>query len=117
MAAFAFQVIVISVESLCLFMRTSFIFHLMTLFNLYCIMFDLYVAYFTMGFLAYIFVLVYNSPYLIALLRFALRPDSVHRRRLLYNVCCTMYMIQITADMWVAINAKPDTTELCEAIV
>jgi hypothetical protein len=93
MAAFVFQVIVITVESICLFMRTSVIFHMMTFFNLYCIIFDLYVAYFTMGLLAYLFVLVYNSPYLIALLRFAIRPDLIHRRRLLYNVCCTMYII------------------------
>ena len=117
MAASAFQVIVIFLESFSLLLRTSSVFLLMTLYNLYCIVFDLYVAYFTMGFLAYLFVLVYNSPYLIALIRFAIRPDSVHRRRLLYNVCCTMYIIQISADMWVAINAKPDTAEICEAIV
>lgn len=85
--------------------------------NLYSIVFDLYVAYFKFGFLAYLFVIVYNSPYLIALIRLAIQPDSVHRRRLLYNVVCTMYIIQITADIWVSINAKPETTEMCEALV
>ena len=88
----------------------------MTFYNIYNILFDFYVAYFTFGSLAHLFVIIYNSPYLIALVRLALRPDSVHRRRLLYNVCCTLYIIQISADIWVAINAKPETTELCEAI-
>ena len=117
MAAFLLQAIVITVEGISLLLRTSLIFNLMTFFNLYNIVFDLYVAYFTFGFLAYLFVIVYNSPYLIALVRLAIRPDAVHSRRLLYNVCCTMYIIQISADMWVAINAKPDTAEMCEAIV
>lgn len=85
--------LVIILETISILGRTSSVFALMTLYNVYCILFDLYVAYFTMGFLAYLFVLVYNSPYLIALIRFAIRPDSVHRRRLLYNVCCTMYII------------------------
>lgn len=89
----------------------------MTLYNIYCIIFDLYVAYFTAGFSAYVFVLTLNSPYLVALIRFAIRPDSVHKRRLLYTVCCTMYIIQFFADIWVAINVKPDTTEICEAMV
>ena len=85
--------LVILLETISLLGKTSSVFAMMTLYNIYCIAFDLYVAYFTMGFLAYFFVLFYNSPYLIALIRFAIRPDSVHRRRLLYNVCCTMYII------------------------
>jgi hypothetical protein len=117
MAAFLLQSIVIIVEGVSLLLRTSLIFNFMTFMNLYSIVFDLYVAYFKFGFLAYLFVIVYNSPYLIALIRLAIQPDSVHRRRLLYNVVCTMYIIQITADIWVSINAKPETTEMCEALV
>ena len=117
MAAFLLQAIVIAVEGMSLLLKTQLVFNLMTFFNLYSIVFDLYAAYFTFGFMAYLFVIAYNSPYLIALIRIAIRPDSIHRRRLLYNVCCTVYIIQISADMWVAINAKPGTTEMCEAIV
>ena len=117
MAAFAFQAIIVIVESTLLLFRTHVIFYLMTLINLYYIAFDLYAAYFTLGFLSYTFVLIYKTPYLLALLRFFMRTDSVHRRKLLYNVCTTMYIIQISADMWIAVNLRPETQELCEAVV
>lgn len=117
MAAFAFQAMIVIVESTLLLFRTRVIFYFMTLLNLYYIAFDLYAAYFSIGFLSYTFVLIYNSPYLLSLLRLFMRPDSVHRRKLLYNVCTTMYIIQISADLWVAINLRPQTGEICEAVV
>lgn len=92
-------------------------FKLMTCANLYCIAFDCYTAFFTMGFFAYTFVLLANIPYLLALIALILQPQSVYRRRVVYEVCKIVYTFKFVSDLWCAINIGPDIQDLCEAII
>jgi len=92
-------------------------FKLMTCVNLYCVAFDCYTAAFTMGLFAYSFVLLANLPYLLALAALLLRPQSVSRRRVVYEVCKLVYALKFVSDLWCAVNIGPDIQDLCEAVV
>lgn len=59
-------------------------FKLMTAVNLYCICYDAYVAFYTLGLFAYTLVLMVNLPYLLGLIALVLNPHSVFRRRVLF---------------------------------
>lgn len=59
-------------------------FKLMTALNLYCIAYDAYFAFYTLGFFAYTLVIVVNLPYLMGLTALILNPNSVFRRRVLF---------------------------------
>jgi amino acid transporter len=51
----------------------------------------LYSAFFSIGILQFLFVLITNAPYLIALFRMAWHRDSEYRRKVFYKVCYYLY--------------------------
>lgn len=61
--------------------------------NVYNIVSALYTAFYSLGFLAYLFVLIANTPYLFTLLRLLCSRKSEFRRRALYRVSQQLYLM------------------------
>ena len=90
------------------FMSSKTMFKLMTFLNLYCIAYDCYSAYYTLGALAYVFVLLANMPYIIAIASLLLSPRSLFRRRMVFEVSKLLYAFKFLTDLWTAMNINPE---------
>ena len=93
------------------------LFKLLTAVNLYCIAYDAYVAFYTVGIFAYSLVILLNLPYLMGLLALLLNPHSVFRRRALFTIAKLVYAFKFVSDLWTALSIGPDVEALCEAVV
>ena len=99
-------------------MSSRTMFKLLTFVNLYCIAFDCYSAFYSVGTLAYCFVLIANLPYLLALGQLLLQPHSIFRRRLVYQVCKLVYVFKFFSDFWATTNLNVDARDdVCELLV
>ena len=106
---------ILLVELFCVLTKTKTVFTLMTLYSLYAICYDAFVAYHAhaASVLAVDFVLLLNLPYLLAVYKLFLRPESVRRRKLLFNTQLLNYVFRLICDVWVCANLKADTFLLC----
>ena len=107
--------VILFVELLLIIFSARNIFKLMTLMNLLCVVYDFYTAYKATDLFAWLFVWLINAPYLLSLLKVLIKPDSIHRRKLLIKCVKLNYSIRLFCDMWTAVNMKPQVNELCEA--
>ena len=81
--------------------------------NTFNVLQALYTAFFSLGVLQFVFTLIANAPYLIALGRMAWHRDSEYRRKVLYTVCYHLYELQLGLDLWTLLSLEPNTDPLC----
>lgn len=103
------QLLLLAFELVCCrLLRTNVLMAIFSALNTLSIASMLYTGFYSLGCLAYLFVLIAHSPYIIALARLGWRRESEHRRRVLYEVCQRLYLMQMTIDLWMTVNLYPD---------
>jgi hypothetical protein len=108
---------ILLVEIFCRVTNSKTLFKAMTAINIYCIVYDLYTSLFTVSYFAFCFVLLANSPYLLALLKLSMRSNSTHRRRFFHKVCKNLILISVFMDLWISYTLNPNDKEMCQAVV
>ena len=93
--------------------RTNTFLLLFTAVNTLNALCGLYTAFFSLGVLSYFFVCVAQMPYLFAVIRLVARKDSEYRRKCLYNVCYSLYWLQLSLDLWTMFNLTPAVDSIC----
>lgn len=89
-----FRLLLVTFELICCrLLRTSSLMAIYSAVNTANILMMLYTGFYSLGFLAYLFVLVAHSPYLISILRLAWRRESEHRRRMHHQVVRKLYLL------------------------
>ena len=106
--------VILLVELFLMATSTRTLFKAMTLWNLYCIVFDLYAALADYQFFAAVFVVLLNCVYVSSVIKVAIKPDSLYRRKLLTKYIKLHYAVRLICDVWTAINIKPIVQETCE---
>ncbi len=107
--------LILIVELVIMACSTRTIFKGMTVWNIYCIIYDLYAALHDHSFFAMLFIALINSIYVFSVVKVFLKPESLSRRKLLITSVNLSYTVRLMCDMWTVINMKPEIASACEA--
>lgn len=107
--------LILIVELVIMACSTRTIFKGMTIWNLYCILYDLYAAIHSHSYFAVLFIALINITYVFSVLKVFFKPESLSRRKLLIRSVNLNYTVRLICDLWTITNMKPEIASACEA--